>query len=250
MFKKLLQIGLDFLFPKNCLICGEGEEFLCSKCFRNLKFIDPKCLGCGGFSKLGEFCDKCKDNFHLKGVLVAGDFEDENLAKLIKFYKYNFISDLSKNLAKFMINFLRNNISLNPILINNISWQNNLSLTLSSINSSKFLIIPVPLSKKRLKWRGFNQSELLAKILSEEMGLKISLNLKRPVHKKAQAKLGQKERQENLVGCYKWSGESFVGENIIIVDDVCTTSSTLNEIAKELKKHQAGDVWGLVLAKG
>jgi predicted amidophosphoribosyltransferase len=53
-----------------------------------------------------------------------------------------------------------------------------------------------------------------------------------------------------LKNCFEWSGKSLSNKKIIIIDDVCTTGATLNEIAMELKKHQAQEIWGLVLAHG
>lgn len=254
MIKKAIQFWLDFLFPKNCLVCQSEGQYLCVKCLRNLKFKDPHCPNCSGPSKLGEFCSKCKDKFILKGVLIASDFNDKNLANLIKAYKYNFIKDLGQYLGLFLVNFLRNNIGANPLLQKSSS---DLNLKLSSdLNSDlsldlkNYLLIPVPLSKKRLRWRGFNQSQILAKKISQDIGLDICQDLIRIKHKIAQAKLNKKARQENLAGCFKWQGENLRGQNIIIVDDVCTTGSTLEEIAKELRQAEAGEIWGLVLAQG
>lgn len=242
MIKKVIQFLLDFLFPKNCLICQEHGSYLCQKCFKNLKFKDPHCPSCDKANTIGKFCSKCQKNFSFNGVLVAGDFKDTNLAKLIKSYKYNFIKELGIPLGFFLINFLNNNIKPNPLLNTKGSDLN--------LNIEDYLLIPVPLSKKRLKWRGFNQSQILTEVISKELNLNISLDLIRTKHKTAQAKLNKQARQNNLKNCFKWTGESLENKNIIIVDDVYTTGSTLNEIAQELKKQQAGEIWGLVLAKG
>lgn len=241
MFKKIIQIGLDFLFPKSCLICGGGNQLICQKCFQALKSKEASCPKCGELNKLGEFCPKCQKDFYLQGVLVAGDFCDNNLATLIKLYKYHFISGLGKSLAFFMYLFLRNNVLANPIL--KLNSEHHLDL-------KGYLVIATPLSKKRLRWRGFNQSTILAEFIAQKLNLKISTDLIRIKHQTPQAKLKQSERKTNLENCFKWSGKTLEGKNILLIDDVCTTSSTLNEIAKELKKHQAGDIWGLVLAKG
>lgn len=241
MFKKIFKIGLDFLFPKNCLICQAGDELLCRKCFQALKVKDPTCPNCGVANKLGEFCPNCQSNFYLKGVLVAGDFNDNNLATLIKLYKYHFISELGEILALFMYLFLRDSVLINPIL--QLESERHLDLR-------NYLVLATPLSKRRLRWRGFNQSAILAKFISQKLKLDTSDELLRIKHKTPQAKLKQSERKNNLNNCFKWTGENLKGKNILLIDDVCTTSSTLNEMAKELKKHQAGNIWGLVLAKG
>ncbi len=241
MLKKIVQLGLDFLFPTTCLLCAKGEKLLCSKCFKAFKFKAPSCPKCSAQNELGQFCSNCQKDFFLEGVLVAGDLNDLNLAKIIKLYKYHFIKDLGQVLARFMYNFLQNNILPNPILKHQSKHY---------LNLDNFLIIPIPLSNKRLRWRGFNQSEILAKYLANKLNLEISLKLKRTKNRPAQAKLDQFERQNNLQNCFLWTGDNLNKKNILLIDDVCTTSSTLNEAAKELKKHQAGAIWGLVLAKG
>jgi predicted amidophosphoribosyltransferase len=90
----------------------------------------------------------------------------------------------------------------------------------------------------------------LAKIIAKKFSLKLSLDLKKIKNTSAQAKLEKEKRINNLTGSFKWQGPNLNGQKILIIDDVCTTVSTLNEIATELKKHQAGEIWGLVLAKG
>jgi ComF family protein len=244
--KKIKQFGqilLDFLFPKYCILCNKkNDNFLCFDCFKTISFKNPSCPGCGTVSQIGEFCSDCQSKFNLRGVLVAGNFGDKNLNIIIKNYKYKFIKDLSYPLALYLSTFLENNFIANPIL-KNISSSNILILT-------DFLLIPVPLSKQRERWRDFNHSELLAKIIAKKFSLKLSLDLKKIKNTSAQAKLEKEKRINNLTGSFKWQGPNLNGQKILIIDDVCTTVSTLNEIATELKKHQAGEIWGLVLAKG
>ncbi|MFA5644517.1 MAG: double zinc ribbon domain-containing protein [Patescibacteria group bacterium] len=240
MIQKIIQFWIDFLFPKQCFICQKDGEYLCEKCFKSLIFKEAHCPNCNNFSKIGEFCSNCQNKFILTGVLIAGDLKDQKLAKLIKTYKYHFIKELGLFLGQFLSNFLNYNVFVNPIM----------KSSSTGFSSENVVVIPVPLSKKRLKWRGFNQSEILAKVVAEKCNLEICLNLIRIKHRPAQAKLNLKQRINNLDGCFKWTGESLKNKKIIIVDDVYTTGSTLNEIAREFKKHQAGEIWGLVLAKG
>lgn len=241
--KQFIQILLDFLFPKYCILCQKkNDNFLCFDCFKTIPFKNPECPGCGAISQIGEFCSVCQSKFNLRGVLAAGDFSNKNLNTIIKNYKYKFIKDLSYPLALYLSTFLENNFIANPVL-KNISSSNILNL-------NDFLLIPVPLSKQRERWRDFNHSELLAKIIAKKFNLKLSLDLKKIKNTTAQAKLKKEKRTDNLTDSFKWQGKNLNGQKIIIIDDVCTTVSTLNEIATELKKYQAGEIWGLVLAKG
>ena len=119
------------------------------------------------------------------------------------------------------------------------------------MNFNGNLVVPVPLSRKRRRWRGFNQAELLARAVAQNYGLTLdSNNLIRIKHKKPQAKLNEIHRLANVKECFAWRGGDLNKKNIILVDDVVTTGATLNECAKVLKAAGAGQVWGLVVAKG
>ena len=71
---------------------------------------------------------------------------------------------------------------------------------------------------------------------------------KRPRHQKPQASLNKSDRQINLKNAFIWSGPSLKNKKVLIIDDIATTGATLNEIARELKKHQAPEILVLVLA--
>ncbi|MBU4216276.1 hypothetical protein L6270_02600 [Candidatus Parcubacteria bacterium] len=118
-------------------------------------------------------------------------------------------------------------------------------------NTETILIIPVPLHNKRLRWRGFNQSEKLAHFIANKSQIKINTeNLKRIKFKKPQASLKKEARLKNIQNVFTWQGAKLNHQNIILVDDVTTTGATLNECAKILKANGANEVWGLVLANG
>ncbi|MDA1060735.1 MAG: phosphoribosyltransferase family protein [bacterium] len=116
-------------------------------------------------------------------------------------------------------------------------------------------LVPVPLHKARLKYRGFNQSLLLAEYLSKRFKRSCVLDcLHRLKNSERQAKLGKLERQINLQGAFclnvKNPNLSVSGRRVVLIDDVATTCSTLNECAKTLKSGGAKSVTGLVLARG
>jgi ComF family protein len=128
------------------------------------------------------------------------------------------------------------------------------------------LVVPIPLHKRRLRWRGFNQSELLANYISENLtpGMEIPvLNdiLIRKKHTTPQMQVKKySERKENIKDAFEiypvksagGSAEKFKrikNKNILLVDDVATTGATLNECAKTLKQSGAKKVFALVLAR-
>jgi len=242
---KLKTLFLDLLFPVECVNCSKEEEWLCKKCFRKIEFNDKQlCLICKKENIFGKICDKCEKSYTLDGVWVAGFLRDQLTQKLIKSLKYYFARDIAEVLGRFMNFFMRD-------LINKSRFLEVQSLPKIFLNFNKTLIIPVPLHPKRKRWRGFNQSELLAKNIANYLNLEMSNKLIRVKYKKAQAKITAKqERMQNIKDCFKWTGKDLGKQNIIIVDDIVTTGSTLNEMSRILKQNNAGEVWGLVIARG
>lgn len=113
-----------------------------------------------------------------------------------------------------------------------------------------FIVTPIPLHKKRLNWRGFNQATMIAEYFAKRFGLEYKDLLIRTKYKTPQAKLGGAQRKENIIGCFAGSGKEITGKAILLIDDVATTGSTLEEAAKTLKSAGAGQVWAIVAAKG
>lgn len=250
---------LDLIFPIECFSCGQEGNWLCQDCFKEINLLKKQyCLNCKRENNFGEFCLNCRSNFVLDGVWIASSYEEEIIAKLIKSLKYYFIKAIGEELGKLLIIFLNNLI--NQVRINKFDLLSGLDwckfdrvkkLPLIILNFKENLVMAVPLSKRRQRFRGFNQAEVLARVVAEYFNLNIDFNnLIRVKHKKAQAKLSERQRKENIINCFGWQGNHLSGQNIILVDDVVTTGSTLNECAKILKKNGAGQVWGLVVAKG
>ena len=152
--------------------------------------------------------------------------------------KYNFIKDIGSLLGNYLTSFLQ-------------SYLNNEANYKSKIINHQSAIIPIPLHPRRLRWRGFNQTETIARVVAKNFQLEIiTRKLIRTKHKKAQAKLNEWQRLKNVKDCFAWRGDNLAGATIILVDDVATTGATLNECAKILKQNGANQVWGLVAAKG
>ncbi|KKR23371.1 MAG: phosphoribosyltransferase [Candidatus Peregrinibacteria bacterium GW2011_GWE2_39_6] len=115
----------------------------------------------------------------------------------------------------------------------------------------KFTLNPVPLHPQREHDRGYNQAFLLAKSLSEIIHLNLTDYLKRHRNTPPQAHLDRESRLKNLQNSFSLKEKTqILNKKFILVDDVCTTGSTLNECAKILKFNGAKTVWGLVLARG
>jgi competence protein ComFC len=241
ILEKIKTFILDILFPISCLSCGVDDVWLCEKCLQKMQaFSFQVCPKCEKFiTDSGYLCQTCKrstlknKDFFLDALLVAARYKENNLSKIIHFYKYNLLQDLHIPLGKVMTKaFLDNAITLPD------------------------LIIPVPLHKRRERWRGFNQSKLLANYVSESLtpGLVIPVFnavLIRKIHNLPQMKVRKySERKENIKNIFSTSDSSAIkNKRILLVDDVATTGATLNECAKVLKLAGVKKVFAAVLAR-
>ncbi len=208
---KIKKFILDILFPIECLGCGKEETWLCNKC---LETIPLKV----------QFIERK----YLDRVLICGSYDNELLKKAIHIFKYKYVFELGEPLGGLLIKVLRK-VSL----------------------PCKFLLVPVPLHKKRLKERGFNQAEILANEVAKGFGAQVANILCRNRNTIPQVDLDEKERQKNVQGVFSCLEHSKIkNQNIILIDDVLTTGATMGECARVLKESGAKEVWGSVLAKG
>lgn len=209
---------IDLLFPIYCLGCGREGKFICSSCFGRIKMNEKY------------YFDKADI---LKKTLVVGYHEDKLLKQAIYRYKYNFIKDLSEPFGQLMIKKIIENLSKKQI--------------------KKIILIPIPLHSKRLRWRGFNQAELLAQEISQKLNIHVINDLLiRTKHTLPQAKIQKAfQRRQNIHDVFKLTSEEidFTNKIILLIDDISTTSATLKEAARILNILKPKQIWGLVLMK-
>jgi len=211
----LLNTILGLIFPNRCLGCGKEGEYFCSSCLNSLP--------------LAERPEK-------EFIYSVFNYRDKTVKNAIWTLKYRGRHSIAKVLARAMSDKLLEELS-------ELEAFENFDLP---------VIIPIPLSKKRLKERGFNQAEKLA---VELVKLNPSLVLEKNVLSKIQETPNQArirnraERLKNLKGCFKVRNENLIkNRNIILVDDVSTTGATLCEAKKILLASGARYVIGLTLA--
>jgi ComF family protein len=225
-FSQIKNFVWDLLFPTVCLGCGRDGCYLCLDCAGKLPRIETqKCLSCQTASPFGRTHPDC-GKLKVDGIISALHYSDPLAKKLIKIFKYRFV-DLSAVLHLILLEALDNQ-ELRDFL-------------------KTFIIVPVPLHPRRFKWRGFNQSELLARQLERILQIPCRPDyVKRIRFTTPQVLLSKAERQKNIIGAFEAS--SAAGKNFLVVDDVVTTGATINEIAKTLKRKKAQNVWALTLA--
>lgn len=229
---------LDFVFPRKCLGCDREEGYLCSLCRDKIQFLEFQCCPkCRRKQSDGNFCSKkCGENFNFDQLIVCLEYSKSNLiSKMVVQFKYRFSEELVEVLGKIMKHQLA-------------------EFSHEFRNEDGVFLIPVPLSPGRLKFRGFNQSILLAKYLEKNFsGMKVYDCMKREDGSEQQAGKLRNERLKNLenkIAMKEDSGENLRAKNVILIDDIATTGTTLNECAKVLKLAGADHVCGLVLARG
>lgn len=235
---------LDTFFPKTCTVCGKEGEFLCLYCRSTLKLVESQqCIICHKPSPFGiTHPGGCKTPYAPEGLVSIFDYHDDKLAKAIIQGKYSFIEDIYKILSRLVASQIKARYKI--------------------FLSREFYLAPVPLSGSRKRWRGFNQAEVLCHTLSEELGLPIINALIRVKSTKTQKDLKKEARLKNVSEAFalrpspnllKADGNieqnSIKGKNIILIDDVVTTGSTMLEAVKVLKRNGAGEVWCMTVAK-
>ncbi|MBI5733649.1 MAG: ComF family protein [Candidatus Kerfeldbacteria bacterium] len=236
--KKIFDWLKDALFPRRCLGCQAWGEWCCLKCLAELEF--PRqlhCPSCGTASPVGEFCPSCKTGRALDGLWAVQPYGQPLIKKLIHDFKYEYLTELADTLGQILITTLRA-YQLPPV------WH--------SLKPSEWQLVPVPLARRRLRERGFNQADLLAQIVARATGLKKQDILTRAHTTMPQSKITDyNKRRQNLRQVFKLKPEVNCQNQVyILVDDVYTSGTTLEECAKLLKSGGALEVWGLTVAKG
>ncbi|BCX13759.1 MAG: hypothetical protein KatS3mg085_291 [Candidatus Dojkabacteria bacterium] len=221
---------IDWLFPKNCYGCSKPGEYLCNDCIKKHCSVrwDQTCHVCNRNVSVGSIHIECGAQTYLDGVFCMFVY-DGLIKKIVHDVKYNFYHDVFNELGVKMAKF---------------------SMILPKFE--KLVITSVPLNPKKKNFRGFNQSKILAKKVAKYQGVEYLEILKRTKNTKSQVGMSLVERQTNLKNAFKLTSKEILKNfnNLIIVDDVYTTGSTLNECAKLIKSHnQSMNVYAFTLAR-
>lgn len=178
-------------------------------------------------SPYGATCRACSSQTALDGLLVAFPYEYKPIEQLIKIFKYRYAEDLAEALA----------VSL-------------ASLFPPARTKKKRRIVPVPLHWRKRMQRGFSQTDLLAQYVASKVGAKAQNCLSRVKYTPPQAQLSKQQREKNVKHCFRAKTELSLDDSYILVDDVASTLSTLNECAAALKAKGVQKVWACVIARG
>lgn len=235
--------AIELLYPRRCPVCdeivrnygilsvlSEERQKICPKCMRKLRLLTPPwCMKCGKkLTEEKEFCSDCNRIAHHfeRGRAL---YEYQSVARSVYRLKYGGRQEYAEYYGEEMARYLKS--------------------FLCQIRPDG--IVPIPIHRKRMKKRGYNQAALLARALGRCTGIavydKFLVRIKNTTPLKLQ---NPAERQNNLKKAF------IIGENdvklktILLVDDIYTTGSTMDEAARVLKAHGAEKIYFVTLACG
>lgn len=222
---------LDFFFPKRCLGCGRVDNFVCPVCEEDLPVLqDQSCAVCQNPSVGGFTHYRCQGLYRPERSLSFLVYKGLT-QKLIQGLKYEKVFALVPLLVEYLFQFVE---------------ESNLSL------GEKTVITFIPSHPFKIFERGFNPVELLANELSHRLNLERLPLLEKIKETSSQTSLSKEARLKNVEGSFRVKGEwatKIKGRDILLLDDVFTTGSTLLECSKVLKKSGVRFIYLLTLAK-
>lgn len=204
--EKFLNSLLDWIYKKRCYFCGASKESLkmCSDCFNTMDFLPYD----------------SNRTFLGVNIYCAGVYENV-LQKMIRGLKYHNQKDLAYFQAKFMYDYWRKIVDA----------------------SDAFQVVPIPLFITREKKRKYNHMTLVAQEFCKLSGYELNLDLvKRTKDTRPQYKLNKSQRMDNLANAFKVDANSVKNGKILLLDDICTTGATFENVIMELKKSGLNDI--------
>ena len=233
---KILKIQekiINLIYPQTCGICGKiNYNAVCPKC--NVQLKKQEKVDILTKEELKE--NSLEKEKFFEELIYIFKYEGQ-IRELILDYKFNEKSYMYKTFVNFLLK--------NKKIFENIKKYDK--------------IIPVPISKKRYRERGYNQSLLIAKEISMQMSCETNNNIKLELVNNCliktkniieQSKLNKEDRQHNIQGVYTLkNGSILTNKSILLVDDIYTTGSTVNECSRVLQQAKPNKIGVLVLAK-
>jgi ComF family protein len=225
---KLGERALNLLFPQRCVGCGKEGALICSSCQSSLpRVMPPLCPRCGRPQPSGILCSSCVSwRAEIDGIRSPFRF-DGVVRQAIYQLKYRNLRTMAAPLAQLLSDYL----VTNPI--------------------PGDVLVPVPLHRRRMRERGYNQSGLLARKLGRFLDLPVVTDcLIRQRHALPQARTTSvEERQSNVTDAFTCRDDSLRNKQVLLIDDVSTSGATLDACAAALKASGAISVWGLTVAR-
>jgi ComF family protein len=219
--------ALELLFPSRCLGCGKEGSYICLDCRGRLPAITPPmCRCCGIPLPDGGLCSVCLSHRRIIDGIRSPFLFEGVIRQAIHQFKYDNLRHAAKTLADLLSDYL----AAHPV--------------------PGEVLIPVPLHSRRLRERGYNQSQLLARELGKLAGLPVMTDcISRQRQASPQIKATSvSQRRSNVANAFVCN-TTLRDKKVILIDDVATSGATLDACAATLKSAGAGSVWGLTIAR-
>ena len=226
---RVVSAALDLLFPRRCVGCGEEGSFLCARCEETLpRLTAPFCRLCAQPLASGEMCSRCRE------APLAG-LEGIRAPYLMEGIARDCVHKLKYQDFRAMAGVLGGLVTTHA----------------AEMAMPATVLVPVPLHPRRLRARGYNQSALLAREMGRRMDIPVAERaLRRTRAAPPQARSANlAERSRNVEGSFTVRDASLSGSAVLLVDDVCTTGSTLAACAVALKAAGVRSVWAVTVAR-
>jgi len=217
----------DLLLPPRCGGCGRVGAWLCDRCRQQIRYLqEPLCRRCGAEVETARSECGCRSRLRSLSRLRSAVAYEGPIEDAIQRLKYRGWRRLAEPLSLLLVERL----SVEGLAA---SW-----------------VEAVPLHGERLKARGFNQSELLARKVRAHMALEPPPGrLVRTRATPPQVGHDRRWRHDNVQGAFAWRGDGLAGRSILLIDDVATTGATLDACAAALKAGGSGPVIGAAVAR-
>jgi competence protein ComFC len=226
----MIALVADILFPSRCAGCGRPVSsrmnFLCEDCARAVPFLDRACPVCSGPEPEDGTCTVCSGRRWYLDANITVALYDGVMKKLLRELKFG----RTRKLHAFLGNLAYGGLAGRDVSADLITW--------------------VPMNPKKRRDRGFNQSELIARVVSKRTGIPCRRLLSERRGAGKQRELGLRDRFINILGRYEAaSGARLSGQSVLLVDDIFTTGATINECARQLRNAGARSVISLTMAR-
>jgi ComF family protein len=222
----------DLIAPKKCYSCNKQWHFLCEQCLSKMSTFESTCYVCKGKTDNFNIHQNCLWDVYYDKIIILSHYKEKVISKLIKDLKFYWKKDIAEDFWNY----------LSEIFFENEIYKN--------IDNYILIFPPMWFFKKLKRW--YNHSEIIAKIISQKTGIKLKNGLIKKIKTtRQQSLLWRQERLINLDNAFKIAKnkiDNIDKKTFIIVDDVISTWSTINEISKVLKKSWAKKIIWLIVA--
>jgi ComF family protein len=227
MFHEIGVMIKDLIFPKQCFGCRTWGKFICDECEARLTIpSSQRCIICQKASLNGWTHPKCRKKHAPERLITIFDYHSLIIRNLI-------------NTAK---------SALVPEIFVDLAFTATHKMTIRDERIWQYILCPIPQTKQKTRWRGFNQSELIAKVFSQQFHLAVDNILIKSKTTRQQKELNKVQRASNLKGAFTLNLGP-LPKHVILIDDITTTGSTFLEATHVLKRAGIKSVWCLAIAQ-